>query len=223
MFAEIRRYFDLNETENSGYKKIDVTNAEKRLGYRLPAVLRKYYLELGRHEMNHTQDSLISPDRLAIEGDHLVFFTENQCVVIWSIRIDDINQDDPPVYGQTGGNLWCKASPTTSLFLRTMLHHQAAIFHFSDFVLIGQIEPKVVRFVRKHFAATEENLVGWLPSFYGDSDDLAIQLWEADSGTTLMLAGKTRQRFLDLLEIFRPLKFQWDMMPQWMTLENAAK
>jgi len=88
--------------EGDGYSAQEVDTAERRLGFKLPAALREWYLLAGkRKDLTAVQNFLRPPDRLftRVEDDSemLYFYTENQAVVNWGISFNDIRLDDPPV------------------------------------------------------------------------------------------------------------------------------
>ena len=68
-----------------GFAARQLDAAERGLGLRLPAALHQ------RH------DRLLSPRQLTVLDDHLVFYEENQNVVLWGIRVPDLKRADPPV------------------------------------------------------------------------------------------------------------------------------
>lgn len=76
-----------------------VKRAEDRVGRKLPLAVRKYYECLGSvGELNRAHNVVFAPDQLAIEGGYLMFMDENQCVVSWGIRLEDLEADDPEVW-----------------------------------------------------------------------------------------------------------------------------
>jgi hypothetical protein len=61
-----------------GFSEDELEGAEKRLGLRLPGLLREYYLLAGKREdINQAHNKLVHPDELQIEDGKLVFFLEN--------------------------------------------------------------------------------------------------------------------------------------------------
>ena len=79
-----------------------VEAAEERLGARLPAALRTLYLETGASRRVHQAHNRLVPlAKLEFHGDHLVFYEENQAVVVWGIARAALGRADPPVeHGQ---------------------------------------------------------------------------------------------------------------------------
>ncbi|QEL13321.1 hypothetical protein [Limnoglobus roseus] len=75
-----------NSSSNYGYSLRAVETAEVQLGLRIPDALRDYYLSVGRHELNHVHNRILSPDDLSVSQRRLVFQEENQCVLYWGVR-----------------------------------------------------------------------------------------------------------------------------------------
>jgi len=87
-----------------GYPASELNAAEKRLGLKLPAALREWYGLAGRREdVFAMQNLLVSPEELEVEEGLLEFYYENQGVVTWGIKPDDLHLPDPPVYLNDSG------------------------------------------------------------------------------------------------------------------------
>jgi len=80
-----------------GYSSRVVEAAEARLGVRLPAPLRAYYLSVGRHPLNRVHNRLWPPDEWEVARGRLVFMEENQSVVFWGVP-NRSRAADPMVY-----------------------------------------------------------------------------------------------------------------------------
>lgn len=125
---------------DDGWDEASLNQAEKRLGVKLPAALREWYQLAGkRREIWSVQDLFLSPEELGITrnndaetGDQfLSFYHENQCVVLWGIKVPDLSQEDPPVYlldwrPDDSGNPPSEA-PTISEFALAMFCYQLCI------------------------------------------------------------------------------------------------
>jgi hypothetical protein len=84
-----------------GYDEATIQAAEARLGVRLPATLRNFYLAWGRRkDLTQMDDHLMNPDQLRIETDLLLFCWENQVVCSWGVRREALEEADPPVVTQ---------------------------------------------------------------------------------------------------------------------------
>jgi uncharacterized protein (TIGR02996 family) len=117
-------------TARDGVSEKRVAQHERRLGVRLPRVLRDYYLLAGRHPFNQAHNRLLSPDEWDRESGKLVFLVENQGVALWGVKINDPANDDPPVYFRYDSDFaedakWRQTNPRCSDFLATHLYYQA--------------------------------------------------------------------------------------------------
>lgn len=73
--------------------------AERRLGVRLPVALRDWYERYaGLDHVWCRQDELLAPAAFRISDGLLIFCSENQSVVRWGVRVEDLDQGDPPVF-----------------------------------------------------------------------------------------------------------------------------
>ncbi|WP_165247090.1 hypothetical protein [Paludisphaera soli] len=115
---------------NAALSTRTIEQAEARLGVRVPASLRAYYLVAGREKrFNLSQERLLPPSEWTVEGRRLVFLEENQNVCIWGVSVRDPDAEDPAVSegepddesASWHGVLKRKCSD----FLACMLHHQA--------------------------------------------------------------------------------------------------
>src|ERR1051326_7742998 len=69
-----------------GYDEATIQEVETRLGIRLPAKLRNFYLAWGkRKDMTEAVDPLLSPEHLAIKEDALMFWVEHQAHRYWGV------------------------------------------------------------------------------------------------------------------------------------------
>jgi hypothetical protein len=100
-----------------------VREAERELGIKIPAVLETYYSVAGRlDELNLVHNRLLSPSELGIDGGFLVFMHENQSVVSWGFRVEDLPEDDPVVWQRNNSppEEWFSEDLPFSAFLESM-------------------------------------------------------------------------------------------------------
>ena len=96
----IKRLYQLAPEDCKGFSEAQLLKAEKRLLITLPEEFRAYYLELGATKsVNQSYNSLATPQQLYFAGDYLCFCEENQGVVMRAIRKEDLNNPNPPVWG----------------------------------------------------------------------------------------------------------------------------
>ena len=91
-------------TEDDGTPAAELARAEATFGCSLPAALREVYMLLGlRSSLVANQDPLLPPAEIFVHdqcGGVLVFRSENQGCAFWGVRLNDLDQDDPPVFVQ---------------------------------------------------------------------------------------------------------------------------
>jgi len=82
-----------------GYTDTDLDAAASRLGHPLPAALREALKLFGRRDdLTRNQDPLAAPEDLDTYEGALIYREENQGVCAWGIKLEDLDQDDPPTY-----------------------------------------------------------------------------------------------------------------------------
>lgn len=131
---KIRQLYALDETKHFGFSEAEMFHLEKRLNFAFPKVLREYYLTLGKNKkLNNSFNQLLKPkSEINFSTDrHLIFYEENQGVVCWGIKEQDLQLDDPSVYGNydpaNATQEWFADSPTTEFFLLSMAFWNAVL------------------------------------------------------------------------------------------------
>lgn len=82
-----------------GYDEAAVAAGEVRLGVRLPAVLRSFYLAWGkRRDLTEMKEYLLVPEEWVVHSGALIFSVENQAVCYWSMQLESLGASDPPVF-----------------------------------------------------------------------------------------------------------------------------
>ncbi len=86
----------------------EIEAAESRLGFALPRALRTLHGRTGRVKSLHAaHNRLVAIDEVDFASDHLVFYEENQDVVVWAIARSRLSEEDPPVdQGQLADDEW---------------------------------------------------------------------------------------------------------------------
>ncbi len=108
-----------------------IASAEKKLGVRLPAALRNYYLVAGRERLlNQIFNRLWTPGEWELHRGKLIFMEENQGAVVWGVTATSATKDDPAVFQSAvvdgEPDKWYQEQRQCSIFLSVMLHWQAA-------------------------------------------------------------------------------------------------
>jgi hypothetical protein len=155
-----RRYTDIISeilrplTPADGIPKTEIISVEKRLALKLPQALKSLYELTGNfNDLHSAYDKLIPLSELALVDGLLIFYEENQGVVLWGIREQDFDIPDPPVYQAQPGAapLACYiTAETLSDFLLYMLLRQAvsgAMPHTSS----CEANPKTVRAIKENW------------------------------------------------------------------------
>ncbi|MEU2135245.1 hypothetical protein [Streptomyces sp. NPDC018352] len=101
--AEFRRlperYLGRLWRASDGLPACEVEAAEARIGSTFPASLRSFYLTAGAcEELLNSYHEFVPIEELCAEDGHLVFANENQDVVSWGFRVEDLSRPDPQVW-----------------------------------------------------------------------------------------------------------------------------
>ncbi|HLJ91625.1 MAG TPA: hypothetical protein VKU02_00395 [Gemmataceae bacterium] len=112
---------------------------ERRLGFRLPLILRAFYLLAGNlKRINRVQERLLPPENpnriprtfteLTVVGGGLAVYIENQGGCVWGIECSSLDDRDPPVAIALDIDqpIWEPFHDRLSGFLVAMFYHQAA-------------------------------------------------------------------------------------------------
>ena len=84
----------------------------------IPLALADYYAVAGRHWINTNHKELFAIKKLQWDGDTLVFMDENQWVVSWGVREQDLTEDNPIVWQRSNTeNAWYAMKYRLSQFL----------------------------------------------------------------------------------------------------------
>ncbi|WAL74339.1 SMI1/KNR4 family protein [Kitasatospora sp. YST-16] len=97
LVADLAAFWNAPLQPGDGRTDAELDAAEARLGLRLPAALREAHLLLGnRPDLTSNQDTLLPPEELYVDRDHLVYRVENQSCAYWGVPLAALDQDDPP-------------------------------------------------------------------------------------------------------------------------------
>jgi hypothetical protein len=130
IYREVFQTFGYPLSERTSLSSGELAKAEKRLGVRVPAALRDYYLVAGRERrFNESCNRLLPPSEWGVDKQRLIFMEENQWVCCWGVSVRNPSSDDPPVsegyLGDDESITWYPLHRKCSVFLTAMLHHQA--------------------------------------------------------------------------------------------------
>jgi hypothetical protein len=102
-----------------GVSAAEIAAAEERLGLQVPIALKEWYEIFGQlRDVWSVQDHFLPPAKWEIRSGNLIFIRENQAVVRWGTRLDDLGQPDPPVVvsDARGTDIWSIEGRTVSEF-----------------------------------------------------------------------------------------------------------
>jgi hypothetical protein len=212
---KIRRLYALSETATLGFTEAEIITLEKRLNIILPTALREYYLVLGKNQqINDNFNRLLKPaGEIDFSADrHLIFYEENQCVVYWGIKEMDLQQQNPPVYGNYDAtNLsenWFADSPTTEDFLLSMAFWNGVLggLNFNaNTSSPNDLTPLTINRIAANFKEMEGLTNQYLRFFTNDfSAVIAVTTDEAASINGLYIGSSDRAAYdaiIDLLNI----------------------
>lgn len=195
-FNEIKRLFDI--TEENGFSEIEIL-AYKQVCDHIPMVLYDYYLQLGKiHELNHTQDNLLTPNNLKLSEnkDYIIFYVENQWACVWGISKNDLNLDNPPVYMSNDEIDWELECDSLTKFLYAIANLQAAFalpFSTEEFYNVSLSSLEIIR---RNFKKRDVALAKWIGiELYGNFDNDVIVIMKNDGYYDLIYASNNELQF----------------------------
>lgn len=162
-FQKIRHLYNVPENENFGFEESGITALEKQLNIALPAKLREYYLTLGRHEaINYSHNRLLQPGgEIGFSPDeYLIFYEENQAVVYWGIKKDDLSNANPPVYGNyasDGNPNWYLELPNTEACLLMLAVYNGVLGGLKyNANYLESVNADVVSYIKENWQQVED-------------------------------------------------------------------
>lgn len=212
--AIIHKLYNLAEDANNGYPETAVAALEHRLQIQLPAALRQYYLSLGNNKtVNDSFNRLTSLGEIGFsEDDHLIFYEENQAVVLWGIAKAELQQDNPPIYGTYDSHRkeWFTDSDTTEHFLLSMAWWNGALggltyTAFTD--LEEDLTPAHIKTITSHWKEQTGISNQLLRFFTNDYEDIIVLTTEQNGTVNGVYLGTNEEaRFQSILDT---LQMEW--------------
>lgn len=212
--AIIHKLYNLAEDANHGYPEAMVAALEARLQIQLPASLRQYYLSLGNNKaVNDSFNRLTSFGEIGFsEDEHLIFYEENQAVVLWGIAKAELQQDNPAVYGtyDSAREEWFTDSDTTEHFLLSMAWWNGALggltyTAFTD--LEEDLTPKHITLVTSNWEEQKGISNQLLRFFTNDYEDILVLTTEQDGAINGVYIGtNNEERYQSILST---LNMEW--------------
>jgi hypothetical protein len=127
-FEKIKTLYNLSK--DYGYSENEIINAENNLTIKFPKILRDYYSLLGKNKkINRSFNRLLKINGevgFADDNKYFVFYEENQSATYWAINKNDMDSNNPKVYGNYDPrnciNDWFLYSETIEDFLLSMAY-----------------------------------------------------------------------------------------------------
>ncbi|HEY2584140.1 MAG TPA: hypothetical protein VGI81_00075 [Tepidisphaeraceae bacterium] len=127
-FRELYDRFGYPLTRRDAVPEAAIRTAERRLGVRVPRVLRDYYAIAGRkRRFAASHNRVLPPREWVVDRNRLVLMDENQVVVRWGVSLRNPDAADPPVSQGVHGDAisWYPEHRRCSVFLAVMLCYNA--------------------------------------------------------------------------------------------------
>lgn len=204
-FDKIRHLYNIAAQAHFGFDASEIVQP-------LPAVLKDYYLTLGKHAaINYSHNRLLKPDQIGFSQDeYLIFYEENQAVVYWGIKQSDLSLSDPPVYGNYSGDEmnpdWHQECATTGGFLLLMAVYNGVLgglqFNANSF---APVAPETVAYVQETYEEVQEISHATQRVFTKEYEEMVSLSFDKEGSCTGAFIGTNDgDRFdhmLDLLDI----------------------
>lgn len=196
-FSIIKNLFHISETDGFSNNEMQVV---KDIFGQLPKVFVDYYTQLGKiQSLNHTQDSLIVPERFPYftHNEYLIFYTENQRACVWGIRKDDLSNSNPPVYLSYDEKEWNLETETLTDFFTAMAFLQAGFALDFTCDTFYELETEDLDFITQQFSNKGVSFKQWAEGiqFYGNQDDAVIVIM---SNNQLFYSSNTEEHFFEM-------------------------
>lgn len=203
-FSIIKQLFGI--TEPNGFVENEMQVVKDIFGD-LPKVFIDYYAELGKIEsLNHTQDSLIIPERFQYykQNEYLIFYTENQHACVWGIHKDDLSIPNPQVYMSYDQEEWSLETKTLTEFFTAMAFLQAGFALEFPGNTFYEIEQQDLDFIVKNYSDKTVSFQQWLEGikFYGNHHDEIIII---TGGSQMFYAANSKEHFTEMDEVLSKL------------------
>lgn len=192
-----------------GYSKEELDAAERRLGFALPLALREWYGLAGKWMEGFNVDpyELVVPAELSVEaddGEALWLFYEAQSSFSWGVRLQDLAQDDPPMFVEESGSEegLRQANRTFSEFILQMIVQQTVCF--TAFGGNAGGDENTASIVQRNFLPFSPLDWDWpgSPTRYFGSDDVLIELDKTNgSAPYLWVAARSEASLGEALKL----------------------
>ena len=225
LVKQIKNLFHLAPKDCKGFSEEQLLEAEKRLAVKFPLVFREYYLQLGATEsVNQSFNSLATPEQLYFDGDFLCFCEENQGVVMWAIRKEDLANPNPSIWGNYGSETdsdWVLENPKLSDFWLYMAIYNGTLggLSYNANAMGGwdmegfEVPEQAVSYIEKQYDTLTE-LCWEGQRVFTDKDFtivIVLSIHRETKRKTAIFIGTSKKKLFDkFLEEMKNFGLEWD-------------
>lgn len=106
LFEKIKKLYALNHEDDFAYSEAEITYFEELYDFKLPKLLKEYYLSLGNHvALNRNQIRFYRPRRLWVTEDNFLVFAEKQGEAVWAFNLAEREKEKPPIFRAPDGEM----------------------------------------------------------------------------------------------------------------------
>ncbi len=193
----------------NGYPSEEISYLKQLYGT-LPEVLEEYYHIAGNTKaFHHVQDHWIKPKDACLwenlrNSGYMAVLNENQGCCQACIRLEDLKEDDPPVYNTHDGKNWIPCASSVSEFLAAALAYEAAFtFEYSpeDFYYLEKEDLAMLGHKLEKYSFELQNWVGEtkISLYYNAPGNLAA-IMECDDDINMLYGAADSASYNKLLE-----------------------
>lgn len=208
----IKSLFKVSENELKGVSEKYLIETEKRLGVKLPHKLVEFYLTFGENkQINQIFNRLILPEALEIQNNYLIFYEEQQEVSYWAVKIDDFQEENPPVYvgyhleGQTDLQ-WEFFFPKLTDFLEYITFFNGTmggLRYNANILNENKVKKEAVAWVEENRTEIKSLRIENQRYFTDNYEEIIIICYNNEkNGTGIFVGTQDQAHFDNLLELF---------------------
>mgnify|MGYP000922287211 CR=1 FL=1 len=205
---KIRRLYNLPDAENFGFSETEISALEDRLNVQLPRELKSYYLTLGKNEkVNYSHNRLLKPEKeIGFSKDrYLMIFEENQAVVSWGIKEEDLILDNPPVWGNSGTedapDWYLETDNLADFFLLMAVYNGTFGGLRYNANYFGEVAPKTIQSIEDNMTLVSAISYDRQKVYTHDYDDIvSLSFDDEGAGSAIFIGTSDQNRFDKILD-----------------------
>ncbi|WP_411971357.1 hypothetical protein ACLCDV_13310 [Sphingobacterium sp. Lzh-3] len=205
---KIRRLYNLSAEVDFGYPVEEIIALELRLGIILPAELKNYFLNLGKNEaINFSYNRLLTPAKeIDFSNDgYLMIYEENQAVVSWGIKKEDLKLASPSVWGnactEENPDWYLETDSIESFFLLMAVYNGTfggLKYHANYF---GNVGPGILQVIEKYWTTVPEISYEGQKVYTDDFYELvSLSFDEKGNCEAIFIGSSDEKRFDEILD-----------------------